>query len=322
MDENGGAPDPSSAAGDGPFGVRVRVPATSANLGPGFDAFGLALELRDDVAAWPEPSLGPEGLRLEVEGEGAASVPRDRGHLVVRAMDATFGRLGVAPRPLAVRCTNRIPHGRGLGSSAAAIVSGVLAARALVPGGTDLLDEADVLALAAEIEGHADNVAACLLGGLCIAWTERDHARAVRLDPAPGVVPVAFVAATSVQTSVARGLLPPSVPHRDAAHTAGRAALLVAALTLRPDLLLAATEDRLHQRYREPAMPDTAALVGALRARDVPAVVSGAGPTVLALVDQASVESLLEESPVGWTPMVLGVADGATVELLDAKSSA
>ncbi len=251
--------------------VRIRVPATSANLGPGFDAFGLALGLYDDVVA----QVGESGVHVDVAGEGAEDVPRDKRHLVIRAMRATFDALGGQPRGIEIVCANRIPHGRGLGSSAAAIVAGVLAARELVLGG---LGDADVLALAAEIEGHPDNVAACLLGGLTLAW----GSGTVRLPVHPDVAPVAFVPASKSSTAKARRLLPETVPHADAAANAARAALLVEALGRHPDLLMQATEDRLHQQYRAAAMPRSIALMNALREKGIPAVVSGAGPTVLA----------------------------------------
>jgi homoserine kinase len=256
--------------------VRVTVPATSANLGPGFDALGLALELHDVV----EAELTDGGIEVQVSGVGAGEVPLDGDHLVVRTMRAAFTALGVDASGLRVSCTNTIPHGRGLGSSAAAIVAGVLAARALA-GAPD--DVGDALALAAELEGHPDNVAPCLLGGLTIAWSSSGKAMAVALDVHPDVRPVVFVPAESLSTEAARGLLPASVPHAAAARNAGRAALLVEALTRRPDLLLDATEDELHQPYRAPAMPETLALVKDLRGRGVAAVVSGAGPSVLAL---------------------------------------
>src|SRR5215203_2732127 len=173
--------------------VRVRVPATSANLGPGFDALGLALSLYDDVVV----RVAEEGLYVDVAGEGAETVPRTRRHLVVRALHAGFDALGGQPRGLEVVCANRIPHGRGLGSSAAAIVAGLIAARALVLGGDDTLDDAAVLALADELEGHPDNVAACLLGGLTVAWTPPDGpATAVRLPVSAALRPVVFVPAT------------------------------------------------------------------------------------------------------------------------------
>ena len=274
--------------------VRVRVPATSANLGPGFDTFGLALGLYDDVVA----RIGEGGVVVDVAGEGAEDVPRDKRHLVVRAMRAAFDRMGGQPRGIELVCANRIPHGRGLGSSAAAIVAGVLAARELVLGG---LDDTEVLALAAEIEGHPDNVAACLLGGLTLAY---GPASAVRLPVHPDVRVVAFVPGTRSSTAKARRLLPDVVPHADAARNAGRAALLVEALGRRPDLLMDATEDLLHQPYRAEAMPRAAALMASLRAAGVPAVISGAGPTVLAF-GGADVHP-----GRGWTVLPLPVDEG------------
>ncbi|HET9516579.1 MAG TPA: homoserine kinase [Actinoplanes sp.] len=257
----------------------VRVPATSANLGPGFDSLGLALTHYDDLTA----RVTADGFVVRVRGEGAGELPAGADHLVVRAMLTTFDVLGGRPPGLQVDCVNRIPQARGMGSSSAAIVAGVQLARALTVGGTTLLDAAGALRVAAEIEGHPDNVAPCLLGGFTIAWTEASGARAVRLPTADGVRPTVFVPAERGLTATARAALPAVVPHADAAFNAGRAALLVHALTANPALLLAATEDRLHQHYRAESMPATAALVASLRAAGVAAVVSGAGPTVLAL---------------------------------------
>jgi len=282
--------------------VLVRVPATSANLGPGFDALGLALGLHDEI----EVRVTGSGLDIEVSGEGSDEVG-DAGekHLLVRSMRAAFDDLG-SPQPagLALHCVNRIPHGRGLGSSAAAIVAGVLAARALA--GASLAAD-DALPLANALEGHPDNVAPCLFGGLTVAWTTDAGARAVRLETLPEVRTVAFIAPSPVSTEVARGLLPSTVPYADAASNAGRAALLVAALTARPDALLDATEDRLHQDYRAPAMPATHDLVRRLRAAGVPAVVSGAGPTALAFLtrevragDLETLGSIAGETGMPW----------------------
>lgn len=275
------ADSPPSAGGPafvaGP--VTVRAPATSANLGPGFDALGLALSLHDEVSA----EVTGDGTRVVVTGEGVGELPTDERHLVARTMYATFDELGVCPPGLALTCHNRIPQARGLGSSSAAIVAGVLLARALVVGGPERMDEDAVLRLAARVEGHPDNVAPCLRGGFTIAWAGAEGARAVRLAPAAGVRPTAFVPAGHGLTAAARAALPPTVPHVDAAHAAGRAALLVHALTAAPRWLLEATEDRLHQNYRAPGMPATASLVTRLRAAGVAAVVSGAGPAVLAL---------------------------------------
>jgi homoserine kinase len=292
--------------------VRVRVPATSANLGPGFDTLGLALARYDDVVV----RIADEGLFVDVAGEGAEKVPRTSRHLVVRALRAGFEALGGQPRGLEVVCANRIPHARGLGSSAAAIVAGVMAARALALGGEEMLSDEAVLTLAAEIEGHPDNVAACLLGGLTVAWsTDEEPARAIRLTPSPALRPVLFVPSTSSATSKARKLLPESVAHADAARNAGRVALLVTALTAPttdPALLLAGTEDRLHQPYRASSMPRSAGLVERLRADGVPAVVSGAGPSVLAFA--VGHLDLAQYTPKGWTVEELPVdTEGATV---------
>ena len=291
-----------------PDPVRVRVPATSANLGPGFDSAGLALALHDDV----EVQVVGSGLQVHVVGEGARDVPRDERHLVVRSLRAAFERLGARPSGLVLRCTNRIPHARGLGSSSAAIVAAVVAARALVAAGeavpeVEVLDEQGALDLADELEGHPDNVAACLLGGVTFAWTGEDGARAVRLDAHPELTPVVLVPATTASTAEVRGLLPPTVPYADAVFNASRAALLPHALTRAPALLLPATEDRLHQGYRAPAMPGTAALVAQLRADGVPAVVSGAGPTVLALTTRADRDAVAAVERAGWTVLALDV---------------
>jgi homoserine kinase len=255
--------------------IRVRVPASSANLGPGFDALGLALALYDQV----DVEITGSGLSVEVSGEGADSVHLDETHLVVRAFRAAAARLDLTPPGVRIRCVNAIPHARGLGSSAAAIVAGVAAAYGLA--GREPDDGA--LQLAAEFEGHADNAAASLLGGLVLAWKEGDRFRAIRLDPHADLRPVAIIPTERSATSVTRGLLPDRVPHADAAFSAARCALAVHAITTRPDLLLPATEDRLHQDYRESAWPATARLVRDLRENGVAATVSGAGPTVLAL---------------------------------------
>ncbi|HEX6498216.1 MAG TPA: homoserine kinase [Micromonosporaceae bacterium] len=288
--------------------ARVRVPATSANVGPGFDALGLALTLYDEVSAVVTGS----GVRVAVTGEGADDLPTDERHLVVRAMNAAFDRLGGRPPGLDVSCRNAIPQARGLGSSSAAIAAGILLARALVVDGPAILDDRAVLALAAELEGHPDNVAPCLLGGFTIAWTGADGARAVRLVPHAAIRPVLFVPAQQGLTAQARAALPATVPHRDAAFNAGRAALLVHAVTAAPELLFAATEDRLHQGYRAPGMPATAQLVDKLRTESIAAVVSGAGPSVLALL-QSDQQVCVEP---GWAMHTLTVdADGAYCEI-------
>ena len=286
--------------------VTVVVPATSANLGPGFDALGLALGLYDEVTVHV---LDRPGLSVDVVGEGAGQLSRDESHLVVQAFRTASERFGGPAGGLAVRCANHIPQGRGLGSSAGAIVAGVLAAATLAEGGE--LGRDALLGVATELEGHPDNVAACLLGGFTIAWTDETGAHAVRLDPSPVIEAMVFVPAGGLETATARRLLPATVPHGDAAHAAGRSALAVEALTRRPDLLLAATEDRLHQHYRAPAMPATAVLLDRLRSLGIAAVVSGAGPSVLALLP-AERPDLAALAEPGWTvtrlPLDLGGA--------------
>lgn len=257
--------------------VQIRVPATSANLGPGFDALGLALALYDVVAV----RVVDKGLHVDIAGEGADSVRRDRNNLVVRSMQAAFDILGGQPRGLEVICANRIPHGRGLGSSAAAIVAGICAARAVVLGG---MSDEDVLRLATEIEGHPDNVAACLYGGATVAWIDADGPHASSLQVHSDVNPVVFVPGNTRQsTKAARSGLPVELAHADAALTAGRAALLVHAIASHPNLLFPATEDRLHQPFRLADQPHAAALVEKLRGAGIAAVLSGSGPSVLAL---------------------------------------
>jgi homoserine kinase len=291
--------------------VRVRVPATSANLGPAFDCAGLALSCHDVL----EFGVAPAGLAVEITGVGAGELPTDESHLVVRAFRAACAELGWSPPGLRVVAENGIPQGRGMGSSAAAVVAGVVGAWALCPE-VAAVDPGAVLRLVTELEGHPDNVAACLLGGATLSWMTGDGAAAARLDVHPAVVPVVLVPDATLSTHVARGLLPDLVPHADAAFNAGRAALLVHALTREPDLLLTATEDRLHQRQRTDAMPDSLALVDRLRASGHPAVVSGAGPSVLVLASRQSVDAVNRLTPQGWIARPLEV-DGRGACVLD-----
>jgi len=278
---------------DGP--VVVSVPATSANLGPGFDSLGLALDLRDRLTG----EVVGSALDVEVAGEGAGGVPLDESHLVVRAMRAAFAEMGEQPPGLRLRCDNTIPHARGLGSSSAAIVGGIALARALVAGGRLLLDDDAAFRLAARLEGHPDNVAPAWYGGLVICGREQDwYAVPAAVDPRIDVV--VFVPPDPLSTELARGLLPESVPHADAAANAGRTALLVAALASAPEHLLAATRDYLHQGYRRAAMPASLDLVDSLRADAIAAVVSGAGPAVLAFCAGCDATALARRAPSGW----------------------
>lgn len=294
-------------------GIRVSVPGSTANLGSGFDSLGMALALHDTVDV--EVTDGPPGTaRVVADGQGVGRVPEDADHLVVRVVHRTLDELGMSAPALRLHCRNSIPHSRGLGSSAAAIVAGVAIGYALA--GRTVRDEentAHALQLAASYEGHADNVAASLFGGLVIAWGESDRFGAARLEPHPEICPVVLVPRAESSTNTTRGLLPEWVPHADAAFAAGRAALAVHALTGDPGLLLAATEDRLHQEYREPAWPETVGMVRRLRSLGVPAAVSGAGPTVLALPAGGELPVQLDSSGFDVWPLAVDRAGAQTL---------
>jgi homoserine kinase len=274
--------------------VRVEVPATSANLGPGFDCFGLALDWREQI----ELTVLDQGFRIEVSGEGADAIPRDETHLIIRAALVGSAALGASVAGLRLRCHNTIPHGRGLGSSSAAIVAGLVAAAGL---SGEPLDRSWLLQHATAIEGHPDNVAAAIYGGFVLAYESRGSVSVAQGQIDPSIGAAVFIPGHAVVTNAARGLLPRSVPHVDAAANAGRAALLVHALAGDPDRLYDATQDWLHQGYREPAMPRSYELVKSLRGRGFAAVISGAGPSVVVLGRRADLIAL-DECPVpGFT---------------------
>jgi len=262
----------------------VSVPATSANLGPGFDSLGVALELRDVVTATLSDVAG---IRVVVSGEGSGALPNDEKHLVAAVLIKGLEKLGIEIVGLDLTCNNSIPQGKGLGSSAAAIVAGLALAQAIALDGHVDLDW--VFAQAADYEGHPDNAAACVYGGLTVAWTnEGAHSRSLGI--LQSIQAVVGVPANELLTEKARGLLPESVPHADAAFNAARSALLIVGLTQDASVLVEATDDRLHQNYRAQAYPDSILAVSALRAAKIPACVSGAGPAVLAFAtaDQIS----------------------------------
>jgi len=287
----------------------VSVPATIANLGPGFDCLALAVEWRNRITVDRASATS-----IEVSGPGEDRIPRDESNLVLRALRAWELRACVTPGTYAIRIENEAPYGRGFGSSASAIIGGVVAARELL-GGPCL-----ELEIAGEIEGHLDNVSAALLGGITISgYSSRE---ALRIDPPNGLGVVACVAAERLSTSAARKALPSSVPFNDASFNAARASLLTAALAS-GDLtqLLAGTEDALHQRYRFEIAPDSAALVSALRNHGYAAFLSGAGPSVAVLIPADSADAAesvaRQHAPAGWELRVLALSDsGAQVSVV------
>ena len=302
------------------------VAASSANLGPGFDSIGLALGRYDEIVV----ETTGAGLLVEVSGEGAGQVPTGPDHLVVAAIHRGLAAAGCHAPGLIVRCHNVIPHSRGLGSSAAAVVGGLAAANSLVAQtDRDPLTDAQLIQLASEFEGHPDNAAAAVLGGAVVSWIQpqsRPEYGAVALSLHPDIR--LFVGIPQVRSSTAetRVLLPAEVSHQDARFNLSRAALLVVALTERPDLLMPATEDLLHQPQRAPAMPASAEYLRLLRGYGVPAVLSGAGPAVLALTAGAelpaearqfgidhgfAVEEIAVGDPVRWSAGAAAAPRGA-----------
>jgi homoserine kinase len=285
---------------------QISVPATSANIGPGFDCLGIALEMRDRYAA---QILDDATFDVDVSGEGADEVKKDGKNLVIRAMMAGFEFMGNKPKGIALRSLNVIPHGRGLGSSASAIVGGLALARSLVLTGEQYMSDEDLITLATELEGHPDNVAAAFYGGATIAWSENGVGRAVNLTVDPRIKAMLLVPDNQVATAKARKLLPESVSHQDAVLNSTRSALLVHALAERPDLLLTATADLLHQSYRSEAMPKSIALIEKLRGAGVAAVLSGAGPSVMILYsgDEGEIDQI-PSLATGFTAMKLAIA--------------
>ena len=305
--------------------VRVRVPASSANIGPGFDSIGLALGIWDEyvVAVSAEP-----GLRIDVEGEGAGELPCDERHLVHRSMLRAWEQLQVqSPAGLDLSCRNAVPQGRGLGSSATAIVAGIVAAqglcdiatgRASAEGG---FDHAFTNNLAAAIEGHPDNASASVFGGMTLSWAddvEPGLIHSVQLEVMGDVIPLVFVPAAQLPTAIARAVLPDQIPLGLAALNSARVGLLVEAVTRRPELLLAATREWLHQEPRRASFPDSMTLLDALRGKGHAAVISGAGPSVLVLTTPDQVEDARAQADqLVWRVLEPGMpVTGASLERL------
>lgn len=294
------------------------VAASSANLGPGFDSLGLALGLYDEI----DVETTDSGLVIDVAGEGAGQVPLDASHLVVRALRRGLDAAGVTVGGLKISCRNVIPHSRGLGSSAAAVVGGLAAANGLIAqSDSPVLDDGDVIQLSSEFEGHPDNASAAVLGGAVVSWTETDgatpHYRAAPLRLHPDIRLFPAVPAVRSSTAETRAVLPEEISHVDARFNVSRVALLVVALTERPDLLAAATEDRLHQPQRASAMPASAEYIAILRRCGVATVLSGAGPAVIAITTESelpaealefgaahgfAITEMAQGDGVRWTP--------------------
>lgn len=298
----------------------VCPPATTANLGPGFDSLGLALEYRDRLEV-----RTAETSSVQIVGQGAEELPKDESHLIIKEMHRYWAKAGFEPVGVQLLAHNNIPHARGMGSSAAAIVAAYAAADALLPeasrGGIEAIFQA-----AAAWEGHPDNVAPAVFGGLSISSTNADGSfDSVQVPLHPDLRAVLAIPSNGLSTEVARGALPAQVDHAIAAANSASAALLIHALSNDPSVLLAGTKDYLHQDYRAAAMPESAALIATLREAGYAAVVSGAGPTVLTLVSSeaqvqavlAKIEEFSANSTVSWQGQVpLLAANGVTVEEL------
>ncbi len=281
--------------------VRVTVPASAGNLGPGFDTLGMALGVVDTIEV---SLLARPDIVVEVEGEGAGKVPSDESHLFVRAFREAFALFGTERPGLHIKATNAIPHGQGLGSSAATVVAAFAAARAVL-GDPEEFGLDAILNLATQFEGHPDNAAPAIYGGAVVCWQDVNGAHASPLTIADGIETAVLIPHGVVPTKEARAALPRQVPHQDAAFNASRAALLVHALAGRPELLFAATEDRLHQDYRATHMPQAVAMLERLRGEGLAAVVSGAGPSVL-VIGTDLYSAHLETGPLAWADGVGG----------------
>jgi homoserine kinase len=294
--------------------IHVRAPATSANLGPAFDAAGIALDWWDELEVRPAPVDG-----IQLSGEQAELLPTGRDNLIRVAMRRLAEAAGTPLPPLHLSVVKGFPLGRGFGSSAAAVVLGLVAACRLV---APDLPEAELLALACELEGHPDNATPCLHGGATLAWVEDGRPCRRSLPVHPDLVAVALVAPEPMATSEARRLLPERVPFAVAAHTGARSAMLPLALAGDHELLLPATEDLLHQPERLAHTPDGAKLLERLRSAGHAAFVSGAGPSLMVLCPRPAAagvvadatEALAADGAAGWRVRPLELARRGALE--------
>jgi homoserine kinase len=284
--------------------VHVRVPASSANLGSAFDCAGLGLDMWDDIYARVNEE---RGMRVAVSGVGEGVLPGDCSHLVAQAMKLGFDALGVHPSGVDIRCVNHIPHGQGLGSSAAAIIGGFFAARALVVNGENLLSDTELLTHALALESHPDNLSGSLFGGFSIAWVNGNGAAEhVTFQPHPDINVTLCIPTSITPTDQARAVLPNQIPLADVVVNLGASAALVHAMTGDPSLLFAATRDAIHQQRRKACFSPSLDLMDALRSAGMPAVISGAGPAVLVFAAPGQVETFLPGPD--WQIASIGVA--------------
>lgn len=274
-----------------PAAVKVRVPATIANLGPGFDALGVAISVHLEISIEPRR----DSMEITIEGEGADELPKDETNLVVRSMNAFFDHIGRQPPGYAVHIKNPIPLAAGLGSSAAAVVGGLYAARAITGG---IIHQAELLQLATQLEGHPDNVLPALVGGLVVCYRgDADDLRHLRIEPSDRLVPIVAVPREQLHTSRARSVLPADVTFEDAQFTAARAALLVAAIATGAgsDVLADAMDDRLHEPTRLGLMRETAAVHAEMKEAGLPVAIAGSGPSLLIIAPRPDAATRVEQ---------------------------
>lgn len=270
--------------------VRVRVPATTANIGPGFDCLGMAVDMYNTI----EVEEWDEGLHIEVRGQGCHEVPRDHTNLVYSAMNRIFDEVGYRPKGIRMVLTNDIPVARGLGSSAACIVGGMVAANALMGFKLGL---PELMRLAVQADGHPDNVVPAVVGGVTAACLEGNEVVYIKMDPPTGIRLVVMIPDFELNTTKARQVLPNAVPLKDAVFNISRTAILVASfLTGRSDMLAIATQDRLHQPYRKALIPhwdDIFFYASKYGAKGV--FLSGAGPAIIAIVEEGDAAVFVEK---------------------------
>ena len=260
--------------------IRVAAPATTANLGPGYDCLGMALDIWNTIEVEPLAVGAASSVAVSGEGEGELEAVPD--NLVYRSMEFLYRELGRELPPVSINCNNEIPLARGLGSSAAAIAGGLAAANILSGG---QFSQRDQLEMAATIEGHPDNVAAAVMGGLQLVVADESTLYTVAVSIPAAMHAVLYIPERRISTADARSVLPQQLPVADAVHNMSRVALLVAGMaTNHPEFLDVATQDRLHQPYRQPLFPAMKLLMKAARdAGALGAFLSGSGSTVLAL---------------------------------------